>query len=233
MLRRITEHMRQQAWTAIGIEFVIVVLGVFLGLQVENWNEARLQAEGELAMLSRLEEELVAVQSELTIVAEQFERTERATARVIEAIRAGTRPSEDGSFEDALRDAQYVWDAPTLSVTYSELVSTGALSRLADPELRGALTRYGDFAAKYDRKLPSALTVVLAPDSHFLRATEWSADPDDWSTSQAILGYDWDTLVLAEPELESWQAFQKDLSEYVAGQLAEVHTVLSRLDAGQ
>ena len=41
LLRRVIEHVKTQNWTAIGIDFVIVVLGVFLGIQVANWNTAR------------------------------------------------------------------------------------------------------------------------------------------------------------------------------------------------
>ena len=41
ILRRIIQHLRKQEWTAIGIDFVIVVVGVFVGLQVSNLNEAR------------------------------------------------------------------------------------------------------------------------------------------------------------------------------------------------
>lgn len=43
LLRRVIAHVRQQDWTVIGIDFLIVVLGVFLGLQVNNWNEARIE----------------------------------------------------------------------------------------------------------------------------------------------------------------------------------------------
>ena len=42
LLRRITEHLKAQNWFA--IDFVIVVLGVFVGIQVSNWNEARQEA---------------------------------------------------------------------------------------------------------------------------------------------------------------------------------------------
>jgi len=38
ILRRIIAHFRKQEWTAIGIDFVIVVVGVFVGMQVTNWN---------------------------------------------------------------------------------------------------------------------------------------------------------------------------------------------------
>lgn len=41
ILRRITQHLKNQQWTAIGIELVIVILGVFIGTQVSNWNESR------------------------------------------------------------------------------------------------------------------------------------------------------------------------------------------------
>ena len=34
LLRRVIEHVRDQNWTAIAIDFVIVVAGVFVGIQV-------------------------------------------------------------------------------------------------------------------------------------------------------------------------------------------------------
>ena len=40
-LRRINEHVKTQNWFAVGLDFVIVVVGVFIGIQVSNWNEAR------------------------------------------------------------------------------------------------------------------------------------------------------------------------------------------------
>ncbi len=58
ILRRITQHVREQNWTAIGIDFVIVVIGVFVGIQVSNWNQQR-QARGqERELLARLRVEI-------------------------------------------------------------------------------------------------------------------------------------------------------------------------------
>ena len=37
ILRRLAENLHAQNWTAIAIEFVLVVLGVFLGIQAQNW----------------------------------------------------------------------------------------------------------------------------------------------------------------------------------------------------
>ena len=38
---RISQSLKTQDWAAIRIEFVLLVLSVFLGIQVANWNEAR------------------------------------------------------------------------------------------------------------------------------------------------------------------------------------------------
>lgn len=41
LLRRITEHVKAQNWFAVFLDFLIVVIGVFIGIQVANWNSER------------------------------------------------------------------------------------------------------------------------------------------------------------------------------------------------
>ena len=49
--------MRSQNWFTVAVEFVIVVVGVFMGLQVQDWNEARKERIEERDLLGRLYEE--------------------------------------------------------------------------------------------------------------------------------------------------------------------------------
>ena len=58
ILRRVIEHVRKQEWTAIGIDLVIVVVGVFIGIQVANWNEERIERSLEATYLSRLADDV-------------------------------------------------------------------------------------------------------------------------------------------------------------------------------
>jgi len=52
ILRRLSQSLKEQNWTAITIEFVLLVVGVFLGIQVANWNQARAdRAEYEAALV--------------------------------------------------------------------------------------------------------------------------------------------------------------------------------------
>ena len=41
LFRRVLQHVKEQNWTAVALDFVIVVVGGFVGLQVSNWNEAQ------------------------------------------------------------------------------------------------------------------------------------------------------------------------------------------------
>lgn len=58
LLRRITKHVKDQSWFAIGIDFFIVVVGVFIGIQVANWNDARVADAAEAQLMIRLAEEM-------------------------------------------------------------------------------------------------------------------------------------------------------------------------------
>lgn len=58
LLRRITEHVRHQNWFAVWIDFVIVVVGVFIGIQVANWNDTRNNEAGLVTSLQRLNTEV-------------------------------------------------------------------------------------------------------------------------------------------------------------------------------
>ena len=58
ILRRFSQSLNQQNWTAIAIEFVLLVLGVFLGIQVANWNETRIERDLVRGHLSEIAQDL-------------------------------------------------------------------------------------------------------------------------------------------------------------------------------
>lgn len=58
ILRRVIGHFRKQEWTAIGLDFLIVVVGVFIGIQVSNWNGSLAERNTEARLLTYLAEDL-------------------------------------------------------------------------------------------------------------------------------------------------------------------------------
>lgn len=58
ILRSITQHVKNQNWFAVMLDFIIVVVGVFVGLQVSNWNEAKTFDNKETELLYELKKEM-------------------------------------------------------------------------------------------------------------------------------------------------------------------------------
>lgn len=58
ILRRLLDRVRQQDWAAVVIELGLVVAGVFLGLQVSNWNDERNARALEAAYLARIAQDV-------------------------------------------------------------------------------------------------------------------------------------------------------------------------------
>jgi hypothetical protein len=58
--RRLYEHVKTHNWFAVAIDFVIVVIGVFVGIQVSNWNDARALSATERDFIIELQGEIAA-----------------------------------------------------------------------------------------------------------------------------------------------------------------------------
>jgi hypothetical protein len=69
ILRRVIEHVKEQNWTAVALDFFIVVLGVFIGIQVSNWNAARADHVREVRYLNNL---AVEIREEVTALDEMM-----------------------------------------------------------------------------------------------------------------------------------------------------------------
>ncbi len=53
-LRRIIENLKTQNWTAVTLDLGIVIIGVFIGTQVSNWNQQRIQKRETARLLLEL-----------------------------------------------------------------------------------------------------------------------------------------------------------------------------------
>ncbi len=59
IFKRAVAKLRAQDWTAISIELAIVVVGVFIGIWVANWNQERVKKQETREMLVQLKPELL------------------------------------------------------------------------------------------------------------------------------------------------------------------------------
>jgi hypothetical protein len=134
-LRRIVEHVRKLEWPAIGIELGIVIVGVFIGMQVSNWNVEREARQRGAVFAERLKADLreEAWYYQLQI---EYSRDVLANAeRAVDALSGRLQDSNEALLISAYRATQYKQRARRRA-TYDELVSTGTLGLIKGQTLR-------------------------------------------------------------------------------------------------
>ena len=140
LLRRVIDHVRKQEWTAIGIDFLIVVVGVFIGIQVANWNEDRLNRAKAEVFTARLEADLRHEAWRYRFLLAYYSDVRDATEAAADAL-SGKKPLSNEAFlVNAYRATQYKQGA-SRRATYDELVSTGNMGLVEDRKLLNLAVR--------------------------------------------------------------------------------------------
>lgn len=138
--RRLFEHVHQQSWWAVGVELAVVILGVFIGIQVSNWNQDRLdRRQGEeftARLIDDLREEDWRYQYLLTYNEEVLTNANRA----VEALEGRQALDDESLLVSTYRATQYKEGLRRRS-TYDELIATGTIGLIRDPTLRDTAMR--------------------------------------------------------------------------------------------
>ena len=137
ILRRFAEALKQQNWAAISIEFVLLVLGVFLGIQVANWNQQRISDKQAEIFTARLHADLriEAWSFEYLI---QYYREVQANAERALAVLEGAPVAPNEQLLIAAYRATQFQTGTTRRATYDEMRSTGSLDLVKSKALRNA-----------------------------------------------------------------------------------------------
>ncbi|WP_412067263.1 hypothetical protein [Rubrivirga sp. IMCC43871] len=152
ILRRITQHVRDQNWTAIAIDFVIVVVGVFVGLQVSNWNAARADARLGRVYTERLLVDLHQNRESRLVLVAYYDAVAASAERTVALLAA---PGDDRALVihayratewSGFRDVRATWDEILFSGNVGLLPPTALASGL------GVYFSYSDLSsANLDR----------------------------------------------------------------------------------
>ena len=143
ILSRVIEHVKQQHWTAVFLDFVIVVMGVFIGIQVANWNENRKAIADERIFVQRLHDDVVEAEAKS---ARLRERRFGQSKGIIDAMAVifGETTRRDLSDEECLYVAfshDFAMTAPAIP-SFNELLNSGRLDILRDRELKRDLASF-------------------------------------------------------------------------------------------
>jgi len=143
LLRRVTENVKNQNWFAVGIDFIIVVVGVFIGLQVQDWNDSRQRANEEQILLHRLLAETASLISVHEQELDSLQSLEDAVTALNPVLFSHTPSRALTESECGFILGSHVIRRPTDElIVLDELIDTGRFDLLQDPELKSRLRDY-------------------------------------------------------------------------------------------
>ncbi|KCZ82932.1 hypothetical protein HAD_14632 [Hyphomonas adhaerens MHS-3] len=149
ILQRLATSIRKQDWFTVFIETLIVVFGVFIGLQVNNWNEARkdrIQAE---TSRERLIADLRADLDAFAIRRQWYEEVLEAALRVDDALQSDPPDTVDETWR-FVRDSWIAggeWPFAPSAQIYKELQNAGDLDLIASGSMQRRLRDYYEDSA--------------------------------------------------------------------------------------
>ena len=138
IFKRFAANLRAQNWFAIGIELGIVVLGVFIGTWVANWNQQRAERQAAVRMVGELKPGLN-VFMDFFATAKPYYATTMRYADVAFAGWRGDPTVSDRDFVIAAYQASQAYTLGVNAVTWTQVFGGNQLSRLEDAQLRGDL----------------------------------------------------------------------------------------------
>jgi hypothetical protein len=140
ILQGLAEAIRQQNWFTVVLEILIVVAGIFIGLQVDDWNGRRQDRRDEQHYLIRLHDEILSAEK---LSARLLDRRIEKQAVAFDILHAVFDDSERASLTDkecfAIGSLHFFNIAVSGLSAAEELTASGRMDILLDTELRAAL----------------------------------------------------------------------------------------------
>lgn len=143
LLRSVSKHVKEQNWFAVFIDFIIVVVGVFIGIQVANWNESRtdnIRADG---YLERIAENL---KTDSKAYKHRMAFWSEVSGFGLNALNYAESGSK-GNLSDwevllSFFQASQMAEIVIAKATYNEITNAGELGLIQNEEIRNKISNY-------------------------------------------------------------------------------------------
>ncbi len=133
VVRRFREHVADHNWFAVAVDVGIVVLGVFLGTQVSNWNEDRIDDRRAAEYRARLISELDFDARQYALQKDYYRQAKDFGLRALADL-DGSKPLSDRDFLIAAYQLTQTDSTRAKTGVYTEMAANGLTDRLGDSE---------------------------------------------------------------------------------------------------
>ena len=169
-----SNHISKYLAYAIG-ETLLVVLGILIALQVNNWNENRIQKKEEVRILVSIKEEVQQAITSREKIRDTYQGKKDQLSSALDKLYSDTPQSiSDEECYAIFQSHMTSWNPFTVS-TLEELVTTGKISILSNDELRKLLLTFRNLGNSNQSRVEKVLyeAIVLVDEFPLLIERNW------------------------------------------------------------
>lgn len=188
-IRKGVAGISETEWVLLGFETLGIVFGVLLAVQIGNWIDDRKEVREQGALIERLFEESRDVVTQLRGERDYFNGIEQRQAGILDRwVNQGECPDRSGW--GALAVTRFFPGLNLPSAAYDEMIGSGGLGRLDDPELRQSVSRYHGSLAAYSSQQDFFRATSIARDGDRYWQFPVGIDGESGEVTMGESGYD-------------------------------------------
>jgi hypothetical protein len=143
IIRRLADSIRKQDWFVVILEVMIVVVGIFIGLQVDDWNKARQDRKDEQVFLVRLHDELLNSVNVRSFIRDNRLQNGAILSGLMDVLFFDDQRQSLTDPECTALQSSFVKSADIAEMpSYNALMSTGRIHIIQDEALEAALIEF-------------------------------------------------------------------------------------------
>lgn len=206
--RKLSQQIREQNWFGAFIDMVVVVVGIFIGLQATDWNQARLESQEADFHLNFLHEELLEA---ARVATDEIEKNRNYLQHSFESMMLlnleGWETSDRERFEKTKSALFYFWGPRYRPVSLRRLIDDGKLDLIESKELQKAILQFDSayMEAMEQTKKSSSYSTLLMPKITFsmkFKGPKVVSTSDELLSSQTLRSAVRDKAILQRIQLD-------------------------------
>ncbi len=142
LLRRFSSHVRAENWFAVFLDLIVVVVGLFIGLQIDTWWEDQKEARLESSYMLEIREDFELNESNLKVTTAGLEQIIRSMLVLHEQSALGAPSLSVADLNENLKKIGSMPAFFPVNRAYANLTGSGDLKLIQNRPIKNALAEY-------------------------------------------------------------------------------------------
>jgi hypothetical protein len=140
LLQRLAKSLKNQDWSTVAIEIIVLTSGIFLGLQAESWYQNRIDSASAQGYMERIGNDFAAIRDRATLSVAEMNR-EIDALLALSGMIDGDDSKSESDYRDLVVELSNYATPPTRAASYIDILESDSLGLLGDHSLADMLIR--------------------------------------------------------------------------------------------